>query len=91
MTFLNLTMRTTALVTTTLIITLGIYDLVVVVISPDTSLSVSQFLVNVGFNRPAFVFATGFVCGHLFGYMKPLSHYTANLKSSDKIDTSKNT
>jgi hypothetical protein len=86
MTFLNLTMRTTALITTTLIITLGIYDLVVVVISPDTSLSVSQFLVNVGFNRPAFVFATGFVCGHLFGYMKPLSHYTSSLKSSDKSD-----
>ena len=76
-------MRTTALVTTALIITLGIYDLVVVVINPDTSLSVSQFLVNIGFNTPMFVFAVGFVCGHLFGYMKPLSHYKANLKSEN--------
>ena len=79
MQFLKLSMRTTALVTTTLIITLGIYDLVVVVINPDTSLSVSQFLVNIGFNVPMFVFAVGFVCGHLFGYMKPVGQYKAKL------------
>lgn len=80
MKFLNLSMRKTALVTTTLIITLGIYDLVCVTINPDTSLSVSQFLVNIGFNVPMFVFAVGFVCGHLFGYMRPMSSYTADLK-----------
>lgn len=67
----KLTMTTTALVTTTLIIALGIYDLVVVVLGSE-SVSVSAFLVNVGFTSPMVVFSIGFICGHLFGYMKPV-------------------
>ncbi len=67
----KLTMKTTALVTTTLIIILGIYDLVCVTLG-DESISVSAFLVNVGFTSPMVVFAIGFICGHLFGYMKPV-------------------
>jgi len=70
--YIKLTMKTTSLVTTTLIIILGIYDLVAVTIGEDTSLTVSQFLVNVGFNTPMVVFAIGYICGHLFGYMKPI-------------------
>lgn len=64
-------MRTTALVTTILIITLGIYDLVCVVVG-GTSASVSRFLINAGFQAPMVVFSIGFICGHLFGYMKPI-------------------
>jgi hypothetical protein len=67
----DITMKTTALITTILIITLGIYDLVAVMFVEDESLSVSRFLINVGFQAPAFVFATGFVAGHVFGYAKP--------------------
>lgn len=66
------TMKTTALVTTTLIIALGVYDLVCVMFGVGTDISVSRFLVNAGFRSPFFAFATGFVCGHLFGYMKPV-------------------
>ncbi len=66
----QLTMKTSALVTTVLIITLGIYDLVCVLVGGE-SVSVSAFLVNVGFTSPMVVFAIGFICGHLFGYMKP--------------------
>jgi len=85
LTFLKLTMRKTALVTTTLIITLGIYDLVAILINPDTSLSVSQYLVNVGFNRPAVVFAVAFICGHLFGYLSPVGHYVTKLKENEDL------
>lgn len=66
----DLKMTTTALVTTIIIIVLGIYDLVCVTLG-NTSISVSAFLINAGFQAPAVVFAFGFVCGHLFGYMRP--------------------
>lgn len=66
----NFKMSTTALVTTAVIIILGIYDLVCVVRGIDSSVSV--FLVNVGFRSPMVVFAFGFVAGHLFGYLKPV-------------------
>jgi len=62
-------MPLSGLVVTILIIILGIYDLVVVLVSGTTS-SVSDFLVRSGFKAPVFVFGVGFVCGHLFGYMK---------------------
>lgn len=65
----NFKMSKTALVTTILIIVLGIYDLVCVV-TGGVDRSVSQFLANVGFTSPMVVFAIGFVCGHLFGYMR---------------------
>ena len=69
---IKLKMTRTALVTTIFVIGLGIYDLVAVVSSGDTSTSVSQFLVNIGFKVPMVVFAVGFICGHVFGYMKPI-------------------
>ena len=72
MKYTKLTMTTTALVTTSTIITLGIYDLAAVAFGDGTSITVSDFLVNVGFNKPFVVFAIGFICGHLFGYMKPI-------------------
>lgn len=68
---IDISMKTSALVTTILIITLGIYDLVAVVVIQNESISVSRFLINAGFQAPAFVFGVGFVCGHLFGYAKP--------------------
>lgn len=72
MKYIKLTMKTTSLVTTSLIITLGIYDLACIAFTGDTSITVSDFLVNVGFNAPMVVFAIGFICGHLFGYLKPV-------------------
>lgn len=68
----NLRMTRTALVTTTLIIILGIYDLVCVA-TGGVELSVSQFLANVGFKVPFFVFALGFTCGHIYGRMSPVN------------------
>lgn len=65
----NMTMPTAGLVTTIGIIVLGIYDLVTVLFS-GTGSSVSNFLIQAGFKAPLMVFAFGFVCGHLFGYMK---------------------
>lgn len=67
----DLKMTSTALVTTVVIIVLGIYDLVCVMLG-STSISVSAFLINAGIQAPAVIFAIGFVCGHLFGYMKPI-------------------
>lgn len=69
---IDITMKTSALVTTILIITLGIYDLIAVMLSGNTSISVSRYLINAGFESPMFVFATGFVAGHIFGYAKPV-------------------
>ena len=66
-------MKTTALVTTTLVICLGIYDLVVVLLGGGTDISVSRFLVNAVFTSPFIVFMVGFVCGHLWGRMKAVS------------------
>lgn len=68
---LDFKMKTTALFTTITIITLGIYDLVCVALG-GTSASVSRFLINAGIQAPMVTFSIGFVCGHLFGYMKPI-------------------
>jgi hypothetical protein len=67
----ELTMKKTALVTTTLIIALGIYDLICVTLG-STQVSVSAFLINVGADAPGVIFTIGYICGHLFGYMKPV-------------------
>ena len=64
------TMPLAGLVTTIVIIILGIVDLIFV-LRRGTGTSVSNFLINVGFKSPVFVFAIGFVAGHLFGYMTP--------------------
>lgn len=69
---IDIKMTTTALVTTTAVIALGIYDLIAVFFAGDESISVSRFLINVGFNAPAVVFMVGFACGHVFGYAKPV-------------------
>lgn len=63
-------MNLASLITTILIITLGIFDLCFVVFG-GTQSSVSRFLVDLGFKDPIIVFTFGFVCGHLFGYMAP--------------------
>ena len=55
------------MVTTGLIITLGIYDLIAIN-QGGLPLSVSRFLQN---SAPFVSFVVGFVCGHIFGYMKP--------------------
>lgn len=69
---IKFSMTTTRIVTTTLIIILGIYDLVAVAINPSTEISVSRFLADAGLRAPGVAFAFGFVCGHIFGYMKPV-------------------
>ncbi len=69
---IDITMKTTALVTTILIITLGVYDLVAVMIADNVSISVSRFLINANFQAPFFTFATGYVAGHLTGYARPI-------------------
>lgn len=63
-------MTTTALVTTIIIFTLAIYDLICVLTPNGTSVSVSRFLINVGFTSPMVVFGFGFCAGHVFGYAK---------------------
>lgn len=73
-----LTMKTTALVTTILIIVLGIYDLAAVAIGSE-AVSVSAFLVNAGADRPMVIFALGFCAGHLFGPLKTLKERNGNL------------
>jgi hypothetical protein len=64
------TMSMAGLVTTILIITLGIVDLCFVLFG-GTGSSVSSFLINAGFKSPVFVFGLGYICGHLTGYMHP--------------------
>lgn len=68
----DITMTTTALVTTILIITLGVYDLVAVMWADNVSISVSRFLINTVFEAPFFSFALGYTAGHLTGYAKPI-------------------
>lgn len=63
-------MTKTALVTTILVITLAIYDLVVVSFW-GVEVSVSRFFQNAAFEAPFVPFGIGFICGHLFGYMPP--------------------
>lgn len=69
---IKFTMKTTALVTTSLVIALGIYDLICVTTGVGVDISVSRFLINSGIQAPGIVFVFGYVCGHLFGYMKPI-------------------
>lgn len=70
--FVKLQMTLTAKVTTILVILLGIYDLAVVAFGGGEGVSVSAFFIMAGINRPMVIFSIGFVCGHLFGYMRPL-------------------
>lgn len=63
-------MTRTAMITTGLIITIGIYDLIAIN-HGGLPLSVSKFLQNSALDAPFVSFTVGFVCGHIFGYMKP--------------------
>ena len=63
-------MTLTAIVVTGLIITLAIYDLVIVSLGGVHS-SVSRFMQRSALKSPVIAFAVGFVCGHIFGYMAP--------------------
>lgn len=65
----KLTMPLAGLITTILIVVLGVVDLVFVLFT-GTGSSVSNFLIQSGFKSPVLVFAFGFIAGHLFGYMK---------------------
>ena len=64
-------MSTTGLVITIAVVALGIYDLVVVLFSGEGS-SISAWLINAGVKSPLIIFTLGFICGHLFGNMKPV-------------------
>ena len=63
-------MSRTALVVTTCVIVLGIYDLWTVAVGGVES-SVSRFMQDAGFSNPTIVFTIGYICGHVFGYMPP--------------------
>lgn len=64
------TMPLAGLITTIGVIVLGIFDLACVCFG-GTGSSISNFLLTAGFKSPVMVFAFGFTCGHLFGYMTP--------------------
>jgi len=64
-------MKLTAVVVTGLIIFLGVYDLVVVTADLGIENSVSRFMQDSALEHPMVCFAVAFVCGHIFGYMKP--------------------
>lgn len=64
-------MKLTALFCTIMMIIIGVYDGIMVTLY-GVDASVSRFLQNTSFDSPAFVFMCGFVCGHVFGYMKPV-------------------
>jgi TRAP-type uncharacterized transport system fused permease subunit len=63
-------MSRTAILVTTCVIILGIYDLVVVATN-GIDQSISRFLQETAFGSPLITFAFGFIAGHIFGYMKP--------------------
>ena len=65
-------MKTTALFCTAITITLGVYDAYMVTFY-GVEASISQYLQNTAIDSPIFSFAIGFICGHVFGYMKPTS------------------
>lgn len=80
---IKFSMKTTALVTTTGIIALGIYDLICVTSGVGTDISVSRFLINAGIEAPGIVFVFGYVSGHLFGYMKPIGCEVCSKKANN--------
>lgn len=64
-------MTLTALVVTTAIIILGIYDLVAVSFSPaNVKYSISRYLQGLG-KYPFIVFTFGWIGGHVWGAMTP--------------------
>lgn len=49
---------------------LGVYDAYMVTFY-GVEASISKYLQNTAIDSPIFSFAMGFICGHVFGYMKP--------------------
>lgn len=63
-------MSTTRLIVTTVIITLGIYDLCAVSFG-GVDVSISRFFNGLS-PYPGPVFVVGYICGHFWGFMTPL-------------------
>lgn len=63
-------MYTTAVVCVVAMVSLAIFDLVMSQIYGVNG-TISRVLQRTAFGHPAFSFAIGFICGHIFGYMKP--------------------
>lgn len=63
-------MKKTAAIVTACVIILGIYDLYAVA-TGGVETSISRFMQAAGLDAPWIVFTTGFICGHIFGYMPP--------------------
>lgn len=61
--------KMTAMVCCIAMVCLGIYDGIMVSTGGLPS-SISRWLADTGFNAPAFVFAFGFIAGHVFGFMR---------------------
>lgn len=63
-------MTDTAMFCVVSMIVIAIYDGIAVSIGgvPD---SISKFMQRTAFKAPLFVFAFGFLAGHMFGYMEP--------------------
>jgi hypothetical protein len=62
-------MTKTSLIVTGAVITLGIYDLYAVAVG-GVGTSISQFMQGAGFQSPFIIFVIGYICGHMFGFMK---------------------
>jgi hypothetical protein len=63
-------MSLTGIIITGILITIALYDLVVVV-KHGVGCSVSRFMQKVGFRSPIFSFVTGAIIGHFWLYMPP--------------------
>ena len=63
-------MTLTALVVTTAVIALGIYDLWAVTFGGVGS-SISRLMQRSALRHPFIAFTIGYICGHIFGYMAP--------------------
>lgn len=63
-------MKLTAVICTMVVVTLGIYDLVIGQIG-GVNWTISRWVQRVGFDFPVVTFMLGYLCGHMLGYMKP--------------------
>lgn len=63
-------MSLTAQIITAVVISLGVYDLFVV-LRTGVSTSISSVMQRAGFRSPLVAFVVGFICGHIFAYMQP--------------------
>lgn len=65
------TLRTTAIIVMFFICFLGLYDLYAVIVG-GVGVSVSRFLQISAFKSVLFIYGVGFICGHVFAYLKPV-------------------